>query len=142
MKIQGRIIFKSDIQRGVSQRTGNDWQSMDVVIEYHETPESRWTSKQCARAFNDVVDIAKSIDLGREVIADIDYDVNEYNGRHYNELRVRKVEAVGAAAEPQPTEKQAAGTAANGPEANATGTTAGEATEEPLPTENTDDLPF
>lgn len=151
MKIQGRIIFKSDIQRGVSQRTGNDWQSMDVVIEYHETPESRWTSKQCARAFNDVVDIAKSIDLGREVIADIDYDVNEYNGRHYNELRLRKVEAV---AEPQPTEKQAA----EGPEANAAGTAAAaeeaaaegtaaetaaeEAAEEPLPAENTDDLPF
>ena len=148
MKIQGRIIFKSDIQRGVSQRTGNDWQSMDVVIEYHETPESRWTSKQCARAFNDVVDIAKSIDLGREVIADIDYDVNEYNGRHYNELRLRKVEAVGAAAEPQPTENQAVGgAAAEEPEANATGTTAeGTAAEgaaaEPQPAENTDDLPF
>ena len=135
MKIQGRIIFKSDIQKGVSQRTGNDWQSMDVVIEYHETPESRWTSKQCARAFNDVVDIAKSIDLGREVIADIDYDVNEYNGRHYNELRLRKVEAVGAAAEPQPTENQTA-------EGAAAEAAAEEAAAEPLPTENTDDLPF
>ncbi len=130
MKIQGRIIFKSDIQRGVSQRTGNDWQSMDVVIEYHETPESRWTNKLCARAFNDNVKIVKAFDLGREVVAVIDHDVNEYNGRYYNELRLQKVEAVGAAAEPQPTEKQAA-------EATAEGTAA-----EPLPTENTDDLPF
>ena len=131
MKIQGRIIFKSDIQRGVSQRTGNDWQSMDVVIEYHETPESRWTNKLCARAFNDNVDIVKAFDLGREVVADIDHDVNEYNGRYYNELRLQKVEAVGAAAEPQPTEKQAAaeGTAAVGTAA------------EPLPSE-IDDLPF
>ena len=104
MKIQGRIIFKSDIQRGVSQRTGNDWQSMDVVIEYHETPESRWTNKLCARAFNDTVKIVKAFDLGREVVAVIDHDVNEYNGRYYNELRLQKVEAVGAAAEPQPTE--------------------------------------
>ena len=112
MKIQGRIIFKSDIQRGVSQRTGNDWQSMDVVIEYHETPESRWTNKLCARAFNDNVKIVKAFDLGREVVAVIDHDVNEYNGRYYNELRLQKVEAVGAAAEPQPTEKQAAEAAA------------------------------
>ena len=143
MKIQGRIIFKSDIQRGVSQRTGNDWQSMDVVIEYHETPESRWTNKLCARAFNDNVEIVKAFDLGREVIAVIDHDVNEYNGRYYNELRLQKVEAVGAAVEPLPAEKQAEeGTAAEGaaaevPEANATGTAA-----EPLPAENTDDLPF
>ena len=129
MKIQGRIIFKSDIQRGVSQRTGNDWQSMDIVIEYHETPESRWTNKLCARALNEDVKIVKAFELGREVIADIDHNVKVYNGRHYNELRLRKVEAVGAAAEPQPTEKQAAEAAA-------------EAAAEPLPTENTDDLPF
>ena len=138
MKIQGRIIFKSDIQRGVSQRTGNDWQSMDVVIEYHETPESRWTNKLCARAFNDTVKIVKAFDLGREVVAVIDHDVNEYNGRYYNELRLQKVEAVGAAADPQPTENQAA----EEPEANAAGTAAGEAAAEPQPTENTDDLPF
>lgn len=140
MKIQGRIIFKSDIQRGVSQRTGNDWQSMDVVIEYHETPESRWTNKLCARAFNDTVKIVKAFDLGREVVAVIDHDVNEYNGRYYNELRLQKVEAVGAAAEPQPTENQTA----EEPEANAAGTAAAaeEAAAEPLPTENTDDLPF
>ena len=148
MKIQGRIIFKSDIQRGVSQRTGNDWQSMDVVIEYHETPESRWTNKLCARAFNDTVKIVKAFDLGREVVAVIDHDVNEYNGRYYNELRLQKVEAVGAAVEPQPTENQAVGgAAAEEPEANATGTTAeGTAAEgtaaEPLPAENIDDLPF
>ena len=135
MKIQGRIIFKSDIQGGVSKRTGNDWQSMDVVIEYHETPESRWTNKLCARALNNVVDIVKRFDLGREVVAEIDHNVNDYNGRYYNELRLQKVEAVGAAAEPLPTEKQAA-------EEAAAGTAAGEATEEPLPTENTDDLPF
>ena len=48
------------------------------------------------------------------------------------------MEAVGAAAEPQPTEKQAA----EEPEANAAGTAAGEAAAEPQPTENTDDLPF
>ena len=140
MKIQGRIIFKSDIQRGVSQRTGNDWQSMDVVIEYHETPESRWTNKLCARAFNDNVEVVKAFDLGREVIAEIDHDVNQYNGRYYNELRIRKVEA---AAEPQPTENQAVGgAAAEEPEANATGTTAEGTAVEPLPAENTDDLPF
>lgn len=135
MKIQGRIIFKSDIQKGVSQRTGNDWQSMDVVIEYHETPESRWTNKLCARAFNDTVKIVKAFDLGREVVAVIDHDVNEYNGRYYNELRLQKVEAVEAAAEPLPTEKQAVGGAA-------AGTAAGEAAAEPQPAENTDDLPF
>ena len=133
MKIQGRIIFKSDIQRGVSQRTGNDWQSMDVVIEYHETPESRWTNKLCARAFNDNVEIVKGFDLGREVVADIDHDVNQYNGRYYNELRIRKVEA---AAESQPTENQTAEGATAGEAAT------GEAAAEPLPTENNDDLPF
>lgn len=138
MKIQGRIILKSDIQKGVSQRTGNDWQSMDVVIEFHETPESRWTNKLCARAFNDTVKIVKAFDLGREVVAVIDHDVNEYNGRYYNELRLQKVEAVGAAAEPQPTENQTA----EEPEANATGTTAEGTAAEPLPAENTDDLPF
>ena len=136
MKIQGRIIFKSDIQRGVSQRTGNDWQTMDGVIEYHETPESRWTNKLCARAFNDNVEIVKAFDLGREVVAVIDHDVNEYNGRYYNELRLQKVEAVGAAAEPQPTENQTA------EEAAAEGTAAEGTAAEPLPTENTDDLPF
>ena len=140
MKIQGRIIFKSDIQGGVSKRTGNDWQSMDVVIEYHETPESRWTNKLCARALNNVVDIVKRFDLGREVVAEIDHNVNDYNGRYYNELRLQKVEAVGAAAEPQPTENQTA----EEPEANAAGTAAAEeeAAAEPLPAENTDDLPF
>ena len=141
MKIQGRIIFKSDIQKGVSQRTGNDWQSMDVVIEYHETPESRWTNKLCARAFNDNVEIVKAFDLGREVVAVIDHDVNEYNGRYYNELRLQKVEAVGAAAEPQPTENQTAEGAAYG-ETAAEGTAAEKAAAEPLPTENNDDLPF
>lgn len=113
---------------------------MDVVIEYHETPESRWTNKLCARAFNDNVEVVKAFDLGREVIAEIDHDVNEYNGRYYNELRIRRVEA---AAEPQPTEKQAAEeAAAEEPEANATGTTAEGTAAEPLPAENTDDLPF
>ena len=139
MKIQGRIIFKSDIQRGVSQRTGNDWQSMDVVIEYHETPESRWTNKLCARAFNDNVEIVKAFDLGREVVAVIDHDVNEYNGRYYNELRIRKVEA---AAEPQPTENQTAEGAAHGESSGGTtayGETAAEGT---AAEENNDDLPF
>lgn len=115
----------------MSQRTGNDWQSMDVVIEYHETPESRWTNKLCARARNEDVKIVNAFDLGREVIAEIDHDVSEYNGRYYNELRIRKIEAVGAAAEPQPTEKQAE-----------EGAAAGGAAAEPLPTENNDDLPF
>ena len=132
MKIQGRIIFKSDIQRGVSQRTGNDWQSMDVVIEYHETPESRWTNKLCARARNEDVKIVNAFDLGREVIAEIDHNVNEYNGRYYNDLRIRKIEAVGAAAESQPTENQTA-------EGAAAGETAAEGT---AAEENNDDLPF
>ena len=135
MKIQGRIIFKSDIQKGVSQRTGNDWQSMDVVIEYHETPESRWTNSECARAFNDTVEILKTVEIGREVVADIDHSVNYYNGRYYNEVRIRKVEEVKAVAEPQPTENQTA-------EGAAAETAAEEAAAEPLPTENTDDLPF
>lgn len=83
-----RVINVSDMRRGTSERTGQEWQAQDVVLEEvnedAQYPESFATSLQAG-------DAALGLRAGEYVECTPFLRAREYNGRYYNEVRVRNV---------------------------------------------------
>jgi hypothetical protein len=90
MDIRGRIAFVGDIATGKSQRTGNDWKSQDVVVEYYEHDTDRYPDRVLVRIMNERIDELQ-LHENDLVTATVGFDVREYNGRHYLEARCYKM---------------------------------------------------
>lgn len=88
MDISGKIIFASEPQGGVSQRSGTNWKSQDFVIETHD----QYPRKCCFRVFGEDRLNQFNIQVGEELTVSIDIDAHEYNGRWFNDLRAWKVQ--------------------------------------------------
>ena len=91
MEIQGKLIAAMPTRSGVSQRSGNPWQSRDFVLEI---------LGQYVRHFVFTVfgeDRLKQFNLRKdeEVIVSFDLDAHEYQGKWYNSCQAYKVERVG-----------------------------------------------
>ena len=130
MEIVGKAIAALPVRSGVSQRTGEQWQSREYVIETQE----QFPKKMCFEVFG--TDKLKEFNIRNNDLIKIHFDITarEYNGKWYNSIRAWKVEHVNP-------DGSAAGATANqvaasSPQAPATQSAA------PAAKESDDDLPF
>ena len=130
MELIGRAIAALPVKSGVSQRTGEQWQSREYVIETQE----QYPKKMCFEVFG--TDKLKEFNIRNNDLIKVHFDITarEYNGKWYNSIRAWKVEHVnkdGSAA--GDTANQVAAPAPQAPAAQVAATTT---------QESDDDLPF
>ena len=109
MEIQGKLIAAMPTRSGVSQRSGNPWQSRDFVLEI----PGQYVRHFVFTVFGE--DRLKQFNLrkGEEVIVSFDIDAHEYQGKWYNSCRAYNVERVSQQAAPAPAQAQQAAPAQN-----------------------------
>ena len=129
MQITGKAIAALPVKSGISQKTGEQWQSREYVIETQE----QFKKRICFEVFG--IDKLKEFNIRDNDLIKVHFDITarEYNGKWYNSIRAWKVEhvnpdgsAVGATATP------AAATAPQAP-APAVAATTTHASDEDLP---------
>ena len=120
MELIGKAIAALPVKSGVSQRTGEQWQSREYVIETQE----QYPKKMCFEVFG--TDKLKEFNIRNNDLIKVHFDISarEYNGKWYNSIRAWKVEHVNpggsvvgstaAAPAPQAPATQAASPAAQG----------------------------
>ena len=90
MDIIGKAIAALPVKSGVSQRTGEQWQSREYVIETQE----QYPKKICFEVFG--IDKLKEFNIRNNDLIKVHFDITarEYNGKWYNSIRAWKVEHV------------------------------------------------
>ena len=133
MEFIGRILRVFPQQRGVSQRTGNEWVQQSFVFEYFEDPNQRYSDKVVLQTFD--TKIMEQLEENAQVRIGFGHGIREYirDGKtsYFNEPRMYKCERLDAAeavSQPAPQTEQPA--AAPFPPA------------QPQSGEKKDDLPF
>ena len=88
MEIIGKAIAALPVKSGVSQRTGEQWQSREYVIETQE----QYPKKMCFEVFG--ADKLKEFNIRNNDLIKVHFDITarEYNGKWYNSIRAWKVE--------------------------------------------------
>ena len=90
MEIIGKAIAALPVKSGVSQRTGEQWQSREYVIETQE----QYPKRMCFGVFG--TDKLKECNIRNNdwIKVHVDITAREYNGKWYNSVRAWKVEHV------------------------------------------------
>lgn len=90
MEIIGKAIAALPVKSGVSQRTGEQWQSREYVIETQE----QYPKKICFEVFG--TDKLQEFNIRNNDLIKVHFDITarEYNGKWYNSIRAWKVEHV------------------------------------------------
>ena len=90
MEIIGKAIAALPVKSGVSQRSGEQWQSREYVIETQE----QYPKKMCFEVFG--TDKLKEFNIRNNDLIKVYFDISarEYNGKWYNSIRAWKVEHV------------------------------------------------
>lgn len=90
MELIGKAIAALQVKSGVSQRTGEQWQSREYVIETQE----QYPKKICFEVFG--TDKLKEFNIRNNDLIKVHFDITarEYNGKWYNSVRAWKVEHV------------------------------------------------
>lgn len=90
MEIIGKAIAALQVKSGVSQRTGEQWQSREYVIETQE----QYPKRMCFEVFG--IDKLKEFNIRNNDLIKVHFDITarEYNGKWYNSVRAWKVEHV------------------------------------------------
>ena len=135
MEIIGKAIAALPVKSGVSQRTGEQWQSREYVIETQE----QYPKKMCFEVFG--TDKLKEFNIRNNDLIKVHFDITarEYNGKWYNSIRAWKVEHVnqdGSAAGATDNQVAASSPQAQAPQAPAAQFAA------TTKQESDDDLPF
>lgn len=135
MELIGKAIAALPVKSGVSQRTGEQWQSREYVIETQE----QFPKKICFEVFG--TDKLKEFNIRNNDLIKVHFDITarEYNGKWYNSIRAWKVEHVnqdGSAAGDTANQFAASSPQAPAPQTPATPVAA------PTTQEIDDDLPF
>lgn len=90
MELIGKAIAALPVKSGVSQRTGEQWQSREYVIETQE----QFPKKMCFEVFG--TEKLKEFNIRNNDLIKVHFDITarEYNGKWYNSVRAWKVEHV------------------------------------------------
>ena len=103
LEIEGKIIQLLAVTKGTSAR--GEWAKQDFVLEYQD---GNFPAQVCLTAWGqDKVDELAKYKIGDTVKASFNIRAREYNGRWYNDIRVWRLGAPGAAA-PAPAPRPAA----------------------------------
>ena len=135
MEIIGKAIAALPVKSGVSQKTGEQWQSREYVIETQE----QFKKRICFEVFG--TDKLKEFNIRNNDLIKVNFDITarEYNGKWYNSIRAWKVEHVnqdGSAAGATANQVAASSPQAQAPQAPANQAAA------PAAQESEEDLPF
>ncbi len=90
MEIKGKVVLVLPQQSGTSQ-AGNQWKKQEFVIETQE----QFPKKICMTLFGDRVD-QYPVAVNDDIVANIDIESREYNGRWYTNVNAWKVEKASA----------------------------------------------
>ena len=126
MNISGKVVQVLPIQSGTS-KAGNPWQKQEFVLEQG----GQYPRKVCISLFGD--NVAKTPQVGQDVMVSVDIDSREFNGRWYTEIKAWNIVQAGAQQ------------AAPAPQQVATAPAAAPAQPQPAPAPQAgvaDDLPF
>ena len=104
MEFEGRIMRILPQRSGTSQRTGNDWVAQPFVFEYFENPTDRWSDKVLLETYNK--DIIAKMKEGMKCRCGFGHNINDWNGKTYNELNLYKFELIGDEKAPQEPPKE------------------------------------
>lgn len=104
MEISGKVIYVSDIESGVSQRTGNTWESLSFVVETND----RYPQKAALKLFGQDRIEKNPVKLGDEVNVSFDINAREYNGRWFNSLDAWNVSPVSSQEQAPSAQQQGA----------------------------------
>lgn len=96
MEVKGKVVTVLPLQSGTSQ-AGNQWKKQELVIETHD----QFPKKICLTLFGDRVD-QYPVAQNDEIVASIDIESREYNGRWYTNVNAWKIEKAIAEAAPAP----------------------------------------
>ena len=148
MELIGKAIAALPVKSGVSQRTGEQWQSREYVIETQE----QYPKKICFEVFG--TDKLQGFNIRNNDLIRVHFDISarEYNGRWYNSIRAWKVDrnlqAAAQMAAPAPNAPFASAPQGTTPPPFASAPQAAPAVQ-PMPADpfaggqdNGDDLPF
>ena len=116
--------------RSGQKSDGSEWRSQEFVFEYFENPDNWWSEKVLLSLMNERID-EYQLKEGDEVRVNFGHSVREYQGRLYNELRLRRLQKVSEASSAT-VEAASVAVTENGSEAPAPATDGGKK----------DDLPF
>jgi len=141
MEFTGRIKKILPMRTGTSARTGNDWKSLPFIFEYFEEDNKRFADSVVLETFDTkVIDNLKE---GMEVRVGFGHRTREYEGKHYNELRLYKIECVSTQQQPQAANQPTGGANAAAAGSNADASpTAPQGQQNQAQEEQHDDLPF
>lgn len=104
MEFEGRIMRILPRRSGVSQRTGNKWETQPFVFEYFERPDDRWSDKALLETRDTA--IMDKMKEGMKCRCGFGHNINDWNGKTYNELRLYKFELIGDEEAPQEPPKE------------------------------------
>lgn len=86
MEIKGKIYYVGQVETGKSEKTGNEWQRQNFVVEVQSGMYYKKISLsimgQNLQRFGHLIVAGKSVNVS------FDINAKEYNGRWYNELTV------------------------------------------------------
>lgn len=91
LDITGKIIQKLNKTEGVS-KAGKSWSKQEFVIETQET----YPKKVMISTMNEKVNDLERFNVGDVVIASLNLESREYNGRWYTDARAWKIQGQGA----------------------------------------------
>lgn len=91
MEFQGRIYKILPEQTGTGKN--GTWRKVEFIFEYFENKTDRWSDKVLLSAMNDNID-KYDLHEGDEVVIGFGHNINEWNGKYYNELRMYKCEKI------------------------------------------------
>lgn len=91
MEFQGRIYKILPEQTGTGKN--GTWRKVEFIFEYFENKTDRWSDKVLLSTMNDNID-KYDLHEGDEVVIGFGHNINEWNGKYYNELRMYKCEKI------------------------------------------------
>ncbi|MBF1310931.1 MAG: DUF3127 domain-containing protein [Porphyromonadaceae bacterium] len=89
MNISGKVVQVLPIQTGTS-KAGNPWQKQEFILEQG----GQYPRKVCISLFGD--NVAKTPQVGQDVMVSVDIDSREFNGRWYTEIKAWNIVQTGA----------------------------------------------
>lgn len=89
MEFEGRVMKLLPVRSG-QKSDGSEWRSQEFVFEYFENPDNWWSEKVVLSLMNERID-EYQLKEGDEVRVNFGHSVREYQGRYYNEMRLRKL---------------------------------------------------
>lgn len=138
MEFQGNVLKVLPVQKGVSQRTHEEWRIQQFVFEYFENETDRYSDKVVLEVRNSRID-ELNLQVGDKLICGFGHGVDEYQGKLYNRVRAYKIEKIGSLNGADGKDNKPATAAQQQPQAQTQQPAQGQTAQEG---EKQDDLPF